>query len=273
MSMSGRPAPEHGPSPVDHRANVATETARFVETVKGADLTTPVPGCPGWTLTDLVKHAGSVQRWFSVLLRGRVQEPPRSRDVDLRLPAQEDGWADWLADSATEAAGAFAATGPDTPMWAWGADQHARFWERRMLFETLLHRVDAEMALGIRPGIDRALAVDGVDEFLVNLPFAAFFAPKVADLRGDGETIRFRTTDGSTDRDGDGDGDWLIRLRPDGFGLDPAREGADAADATVRGTAADLLLLVYGRLPLGSEAFEHTGDRELLARWFAGSAF
>ncbi|KQV15948.1 maleylpyruvate isomerase family mycothiol-dependent enzyme [Kitasatospora sp. Root107] len=263
MSTSDRP--EHGPSPVDHRAAVATETARFVAAVKGADLATPVPSCPGWTMADLVRHTGSVQRWFSVLLRGRIQEPPRSRDVDLRLPAREGSWADWLADSATEAAGAFAATDPDTPMWAWGADPHARFWARRMLFETLLHRVDAELALGIRPGIDRALAVDGVDEFLVNLPFATSFAPKVANLRGDGETIRFRCTDG--------DGDWLVRLRPDGFGLDPAGEGADAADATVRGAAAGLLLLVYGRLPLDAEVFEHTGDQELLARWFANSEF
>ncbi|WP_354638523.1 maleylpyruvate isomerase family mycothiol-dependent enzyme [Kitasatospora camelliae] len=260
MSTPDRPAP----SPVDHRAAVATETARFVAAVKGADPATPVPSCPGWTLADLIRHAGSVQRWFSVLLRGRIQEPPRSRDVDLRLPVGEDGWADWLADGATEAAGAFAATDPDTPMWAWGADHHARFWARRMLFETLVHRVDAELALGIRPRIDRALAADGVDEFLVNLPFAGLFAPKVADLRGDGETIRFRSTDG--------DGDWLIRLRPDGFGLDPAGGGVDA-DATVRGAAADLLLLVYGRLPLDAEALDHTGDRELLARWFANSAF
>ncbi|BFV55069.1 maleylpyruvate isomerase family mycothiol-dependent enzyme [Kitasatospora sp. CMC57] len=263
MNTSDSPTP--GPSPVDHRAAVAAETARFVATVTDVDLTTPVPNCPGWTLADLVRHAGSVQRWFSVLLRTRIQEPPRSRDVDLRLPERADGWAAWLADSATEAAGAFAATDPDTPMWAWGADPHARFWARRMLFETLLHRVDAEQALGIRSEIDRALAVDGVDEFLVNLPSATFFAPKVANLRGNGETIRFRSTDG--------DGDWLIRLRPDGFGLDPAREGADAPDAAVQGTAADLLLLVYGRLPLDAAVLEHTGDRELLARWFANSEF
>ncbi|GAA0674126.1 maleylpyruvate isomerase family mycothiol-dependent enzyme [Kitasatospora atroaurantiaca] len=263
MRTSDRP--DHGLAPVDHRTAVATETARFVAAVRGADLGTPVPSCPGWTLADLVKHAGSVQRWFSVLLRGRIQEPPRSRDVDLRLPGREDGWADWLADSATEAAGAFAATDPDTPMWVWGADPHARFWARRMLFETLIHRVDAELALGIRPEIDRAVAVDGVDEFLVNLPFAGFFAPKVANLRGNGETIRFRSTDA--------DGDWLVRLRPDGFGLDLAGEAAVPADATVRGAAADLLLLAYGRLSLDAEAFEHEGDEELLARWFANSEF
>lgn len=252
-------------NPPLHPAAVAAETARFAAVVKGADLATPVPGCPGWTLADLVKHAGSVQRWFSVLLHQRVQQPPRSRDVDLRLPAEQDGYPDWLAASATVAAEAFAATGPDVPMWAWGADQHARFWARRMLFETLLHRTDAESALGLKPVIDRALAVDGIDEFLVNLPSAVFFAPKVAELRGSGETIRFSATDGA------GDGDWLVRLRPDGFGLETA--AGPQADVTVRGTAADLLLFLYGRLRADAEVLTVDGDQDLITRWAANSAF
>jgi uncharacterized protein (TIGR03083 family) len=250
---------------VDHRAAVAAETARCVATIGDADLTTAVPSCPDWTLADLVRHTGSVQRWFSVLLRSRIQEPPRTREVDLRLPEREDGYPDWLAKSATVAAEAFAATDPDLPMWAWGVDQHARFWARRMLFETLLHRADAELALGLTPAIDRALAVDGIDEFLVNLPFATFFAPKVAELRGPDRTIRFRTTDG--------DESWLVRLRPDGFGLEEAGAAADTADAPVRGTAADLLLLVYGRLPYRAQALAHEGDEDLLTHWFAHSAF
>ncbi|MFE7275136.1 maleylpyruvate isomerase family mycothiol-dependent enzyme [Streptomyces sp. NPDC057623] len=250
---------------VDHRTAVAAETARFVAAVKDADLATAVPGCPGWNLADLVKHTGSVQRWFSTLLLARIQEPPRKREVDLRLPERADGYADWLAESATVAADAFAATDPDLPMWAWGGDQHARFWARRMLFETLVHRADAELALGLRPAVDRPLAVDGIDEFLVNLPHAAFFAPRVADLRGPDRTIRFHTTDG--------DDAWLVRLRPDGFGPDPAHPATDTADATVRGTAADLLLLVYGRLSHEADTLACEGDEQLLADWFANSAF
>ncbi|MEV5506702.1 maleylpyruvate isomerase family mycothiol-dependent enzyme [Streptomyces orinoci] len=250
--------------PSEHADAIAVETARFVDLVRNADRTTEVPGCPGWTLTDLIRHTGSVQRWFAVLLRGRVQEPPRSREVDLRLPAAEDGYPDWLADSATEAANAFTSTGPDTPMWAWGADQHARFWIRRMLFETLVHRADAELALGLRPVIGRDLATDGVDEFLVNLPYATFFAPKVAKLRGDGETIGFRCTDTGAN--------WLIRLRPDGFTVERGA-AAEPADATVEGAAADLLLLLYGRLNREADAFDVRGDRELLELWFANSEF
>ncbi|MCZ1006672.1 maleylpyruvate isomerase family mycothiol-dependent enzyme [Streptomyces lydicus] len=254
-------------TPAVHRTAVAAETARFVAALDGADLSLPVPGCPGWTLLDLVRHTGSVQRWFSVLLRQRVQEPPRSREVELELPADDTGWAGWLTASAARAADAFAGTDPDAPMWAWGADQHARFWMRRMLFETLVHRTDAERAVGLRTEIDRVLAADGVDEFLVNLPFATSFAPGVAHLRGNGETLRFRCTDTV--------GDWLVRLHPDGFEVAPLAGDAAAgpADAVVQGAAADLLLLVYGRLGHDADTIETAGDGELLARWFTHSAF
>ncbi|WP_406513671.1 maleylpyruvate isomerase family mycothiol-dependent enzyme [Streptomyces sp. NBC_00161] len=252
-------------NPAQHGAAVAAETARFVATVKAADLSTPVPTCPGWTLADLTQHVGSVHRWFTALLRRRIQQPPTSREVDLRLPEDPEGLPDWLAASAAEAAEVFAATDLDAPMWAWGVDQHARFWVRRMLFETLVHRADAELALGISPHIDRVLAVDGIDEFLTNLPFASSFAPLTGQLRAPDRTVRFSCTDGA--------GDWLIGLHPDGFGLVADSAEPRAADATVQGSAADLLLLLYGRLNRRSDAFRLLGDPDLLTHWFAHSAF
>ncbi|MFE2479728.1 maleylpyruvate isomerase family mycothiol-dependent enzyme [Streptomyces sp. NPDC059389] len=252
-------------NPAQHGAAVAAEAAAFVATVKAADLSTPVPTCPGWTLADLTRHVGSVHRWFTELLRQRVQQPPTSRDVDLRLPEDPEGLPDWLTVSAAEATAVFAATDPDAPMWAWGVDQHARFWVRRMLFETLVHRADAELALGIPPHIDRALAADGVDEFLTNLPFASPFAPLTAQLRAPDRSIRFSCTDG--------DETWLVGLRPDGFALVADHPGPSAADATVRGTAEDLLLLLYGRRDRQSDAFRLLGDQDLLTHWFTHSAF
>ncbi|WBP85015.1 maleylpyruvate isomerase family mycothiol-dependent enzyme [Kitasatospora cathayae] len=253
-------------TPLDHGPAVAAETTRFVAAVRQADPALPVPTCPGWTLADLVRHTGSVQRWFTVLLHQRIQEPPRSRDVDLRLPERPEEYPDWLAEAAEQATAAFAEGDLDAPMWAWGADQHARFWVRRMLFETFVHRVDAELALGLKLDVDPVLAADGVDEFLTNLPFAAFFAPGTAELRGEDRTIRFARTDG--------EGDWLVRLRPDGFGLDDTDDDTGtAADATVRAPAAELLLLLYGRLDRTAAGVEVSGDEELLAHWFAHSAF
>lgn len=252
-------------NPARHGAAVAAETAQFVATVAAADLSTPVPSCPGWTLGDLTQHVGSVHRWFTELLRRRIQQAPTSREVDLRLPEQSAGLPEWLAASASQAEEVFASTDLDAPMWAWGVDQHARFWVRRMLFETLVHRVDAQLALGLSPHIDRELAVDGVDEFLTNLPFAFPFAPLTAQLRAPDRTIRFTSTDG--------DGDWLVALRPDGFALVAEHAGPGTADATVRGSAADLLLLLYGRLDHRGDTFHLLGDRELLAHWFTHSAF
>ncbi|MFF4321169.1 maleylpyruvate isomerase family mycothiol-dependent enzyme [Streptomyces sp. NPDC001568] len=252
--------------PAQHGAAVAAEAASFIATVTGADLSTAVPTCPGWTLGDLTQHVGGVHRWFSELLRRRVQQPPTSRAVDLHLPERPQGLPDWLAESAAQSAEVFAATDLDAPMWAWGVDQHARFWVRRMLFETLVHRVDAQLALGLTPQVDRASAVDGIDEFLTNLPFAASFAPLTAQLRTPNRAIRFSCPDE----------DWLFDLRPDGFALtaDTADgTAARTADATVRGTATDLLLLLYGRLDPRSGAVQLLGDQDLLDHWFAHSAF
>ncbi|MGW1052161.1 maleylpyruvate isomerase family mycothiol-dependent enzyme [Streptomyces sp. NPDC001118] len=269
-------AATHGaghPLPYDtYREAIARETLRFAEAVRGADPASAVPACPDWTLADLTRHVGALQRWFSALLTQLVQEPPRSRDVELGLPADARDYPDWVAAGVPGVAAVLRDTDPDAPMWVWGEDRHARFWARRMLFETLVHRVDAEQAVGLTSDIDPELAADGVDEFLVNLPYAGLFAPGVTKLRGDGETLAFRCA-GS---DGGSAEEWRIRLDPDGFRpLARADREADAAVpvTAVHGGAADLLLLLYGRRSYQDQAFEITGQRAVLDNWFAHTAF
>ncbi|MGW1910158.1 maleylpyruvate isomerase family mycothiol-dependent enzyme [Streptomyces sp. NPDC002076] len=259
------------PLPYDiYREAVARETLRYCEVVKGVDPTTPVPTCPDWTLADLTRHVGALQRWFCTLLTQRVQEPPRSRDVELGLPENLRDHPDWVAAGVPGVAAVLRDTDPEAPMWVWGEDRHARFWARRMLFETLVHRVDAERALGLTPDIDPVLAADGVDEFLVNLPYAGLFAPGVTKLRGDGETLAFR----SAGVDGGPGEEWRMRLDPDGF-RPVGREARDPEQVTaaVRGRAADLLLLLYGRRSYQEPAFEVSGPAAVLDNWFAHTAF
>ncbi|MEV8015780.1 maleylpyruvate isomerase N-terminal domain-containing protein [Streptomyces sp. NPDC086554] len=43
-------------------AAVQAADARFVELARGADPATPIPTCPGWTLSDLVRHHGTTHR-------------------------------------------------------------------------------------------------------------------------------------------------------------------------------------------------------------------
>ncbi|MEN1890193.1 maleylpyruvate isomerase family mycothiol-dependent enzyme [Streptomyces mirabilis] len=261
------------PLPYDtYRQAIERETLQFAEVVKGADPATAVPSCPNWTLAELTRHVGALQRWFSTLLTRLVQEPPHSRDVELGLPERAQDYADWVAAGVPPVAAVLRATDPQAVMWAWGEDQHARFWARRMLFETLVHRVDAERAVGRKSDIDPALAADGVDEFLVNLPYAGLFAPAVANLRGNGETIAFQCADSA----GETGEEWRVRLDPDGFRL-LTRAGADAApskaQAAVRGQAADLLLLLYGRRSYQETAFDISGEVTALDCWFAHTAF
>ncbi len=63
-----------------------------------------------------------------------------------------------------------------------------------MLHETTMYRCDGQLALGAPPTIEPAVAVDGIDEFLDNLPYAVTFAPGVRNLRGDGQRLRHWVT-------------------------------------------------------------------------------
>ncbi|MFF3917551.1 maleylpyruvate isomerase family mycothiol-dependent enzyme [Streptomyces sp. NPDC001852] len=259
------------PLPYDtYREAIARETLRFADVVKDADPSTGVPSCPDWTLTDLTQHVGALQRWFCTLLTRLVQEPPRSRDVELGLPEDARDFPGWVAAGVSGVAAVLRDTDPEAPMWVWGEDPHARFWARRMLFETLVHRVDAERAVGLTSDIDPVLAADGVDEFLVNLRHAGIFAPGVTKLRGDGEILAFR----STGVDGGPGEEWRMRLDPDGF-RPVGREAEESAPVTaeVRGQAADLLLLLYGRRSYQDSAFEVSGQAAVLDNWFAHTAF
>jgi uncharacterized protein (TIGR03083 family) len=238
------------------------QIAAFAQLVYGTDLAQPVPTCPGWTLEDLVRHTGRVHRWATHLVRERATSYVPAAKVPMDLPPEPVALPDWLAAGGKSLVAVLSATPGDTPMWAWGPDHHARFWSRRMLYETLVHRADAQFALGAEPSIDTAVAVDGIDEFLENLPSAAVWAPRVAALVGDGETIHLHSTDA--------DGEWLIRLGPGGFGW---RRGHAKGTVAVRGRAADLFLFVWGRRRVADgDRFAVYGDEALLARWVTDSA-
>jgi uncharacterized protein (TIGR03083 family) len=185
-------------------------------------------------------------------------------ELDLDEPGGDASWADWRAAGAPAVVAALRSADPGTPMWAWGADKHARFWSRRMVHETTVHRADAELAAGRRPQIDAAVAADGVDELLDNLPEAAYFAPRVTELRGDGSTIHFHSVDSP-----DGQGEWMVHLQPDGFTWE---SGHGKGDAALRARAAALLLVLYGRLPASGDGVEVFGDAQLLGRWLEDSA-
>jgi uncharacterized protein (TIGR03083 family) len=229
------------------------EAERFVTVAGGAGPSTPIPTCPEWTMSDLAGHVGLLYRWSSHLVRTRAPARVPAGEVAQR---PDDGVVEWMHEGVTPMLTTFRTTDPDARVWGWGADRHARFWPRRMLFETVIHRADAELARGISPEIDAEVATDGMDELLANFAHAGYFAPGLADLRGSGESITFAAVDV--------DDAWRIRLFEGGYVWDWARV---PGTASIRGRVADLLLLVYNRLPLdGGDRFAVDGDAGLAQR-------
>jgi len=245
---------------------VAAEIDHFADVVRDADVAAPIGTCPDWTLADLLRHVGTVHRWAGAMVRDLAQQRYGRHELDLDLPERPEDYPDWLAAGARQLVPVLRAADPDAPMWSWGADRHARFWSRRMLHETTVHRADAELTLGRDPEISPDVAADGIEEFFDNLPgAAASFAPHLQKLRGAGETIGLAADAG----DGEGDAAWLISLDPDGVTLRP---GNGTAALVVRGSLADLMLFVWGRRKPGDAHLEISGDTVLLAHWVEHSA-
>lgn len=231
---------------------VATEASLFRSVLEGVDPSTPVPTCPDWTLADLVDHLGTVHRWAGAMVEVLSPERIPSAQITMSKPGEYAGRPDWLIDGAERLLRFLRAGNPDASMWAWGADKRLGFWSRRMLHETTIHRVDAELAAGLEPSIEPRVAVDGIDEFLENLPFATW-APG-ATLTGDGETISLRAPDTS----------WTITLEQEGVRWD---HSSAAGDVTATGEAADLYLFTWGRIRAGDGRLAVTGDGALLDEW------
>ncbi len=244
------------------RSLTRQEIGALADVIEGADLATPVPTCPGWDLTALVKHVGVVHRWATQMLRDDATERLDFRQVDRRLPAEPSGYPAWLRTGADELDAQLTAHDADAPVWTWGDGHTARWWARRLAHETAVHRYDAAHALGRPFTMEATAAVDAIDELLENLPAAgASFAPQVAELAGTGQTLHLHATDA--------DGEWMITLTPDGFTW---AHGHGKGDVAARATAADLLLLATGRLDPASDRVQRFGDTELLDRWLRLSA-
>ena len=212
----------------------------------GADPTAAVPAAPGWDTTDLLRHVGVIHARTSVILRTGTMERP-SRENGLLPTAPDDGVIDWYRATLVELVVDLGAIDdPDRPVYAFSpSHQRAGFWPRRMAHETTMHRVDAEQAASWKVGaVEPAFAVDGIDEvFSVFVPvFGARRSP------GDGRTVHIHATDA--------EGEWLIRFE---VGDVVVEAGHAKGDAAVRGPAGELLLWLWGRLPL--DGFELFGAR------------
>jgi uncharacterized protein (TIGR03083 family) len=244
-----------------HCAEIIAQTAALTGYLDGADLSRPVPTCPGWNASQLMQHVDGGLRWAAKIVGARATKPPS--DVALRdLSGATDGDPTALSASLAEAAGRLAGNlteaGAEARMWCPVEGGGAAFYARRFMHETTIHRADAAIALGVEFLLDTEIAVDGVDEWLElgSLPFHFDAHPWMQELLGPGRTIGLHATDTGTG--------WLLDLTGDVISW---RRSDDQAAAGMRGPVADLLLTMYRRIPVDAGRVELTGDAGLVDFW------
>jgi uncharacterized protein (TIGR03083 family) len=149
---------------IDYVGFLRSESARFSECVRNGDLTSPVPSCPDWTLADLAWHLTEVQHYWGTIAGDLLSDPGKviemSRPPDEELPDLFDDRSARLVDAVSRHPAA-------ARCWTWDENGWTVGWvRRRQAHEALIHRVDAELAIGHRTEVDSDLASDGIDELL-----------------------------------------------------------------------------------------------------------
>jgi uncharacterized protein (TIGR03083 family) len=230
------------------------EGPAFRAAVAEADPGAPVPSCPGWTVTHLVHHLGSIYRWvLDILAAPPYQRPPRPTVPD-GLP-EGAAAVDWWQQQFDELVSRLDGLDPDSPAWNWAPQtKRASFWQRRMAHETAVHRWDAQMAIGTSGPIEAKLAADGISEVLDSwLPAGRRRSP--GPHYG---VVQLGAADCAQE--------WFVRLRGDGVALldtgSILRNADPHARVHVSGTASDLLLALWGRV--GFDLVDVSGDATLL---------
>ena len=84
-------------------AEIVAQTALLTGYLEGADLGLPVPSCPGWNVSQLMRHVDGGLRWVAEIVATRAATPPP--DVALRdLSGFTDEDPTRLHESLTDAA-------------------------------------------------------------------------------------------------------------------------------------------------------------------------
>jgi uncharacterized protein (TIGR03083 family) len=215
-----------------------------------------VPGCPDWSVEDLVSHLAGVQRfWAAAVAAGPAAGPPDHDGADDSAPGLD--LLAWSVDSTATLLVALDAAGPDRGCWTWWARSAAPMTAgavaRHQVQEAAVHARDAQESAGRAEPLPTAIAVDGVAEFV---------------SVGLGAAGPWPHDPGQIALHGDEDGSWLVDLSDTGAALVSGSAGSEPS-AAVYAPASDLVLALYRRMPL--DDLRITGDRALVERLVAWS--
>jgi uncharacterized protein (TIGR03083 family) len=201
--------------------------ARFAEAAAEAVLArgwaARVPGCPEWTLSDLVWHLGEVQHFWAWIVRSRAADPSGYPEPQRR---PDDELLAWQAAQSAELEVALADAAPGDRVWTWAPQKDVAFLLRRQAHEAVVHTIDVEQVLEDARPIPADVGLDGLDEWLeVMVPQALPQGPPDS-----AHPVVFHAVDADAERT------LFAGTRP--FPI-----------AAITGNAGDLLLAVWRRVP------------------------
>lgn len=237
---------------MDHSGYLGALAAGFarLRTVATGDLTAAVPTCPGWDAADLTRHVGEVYLHKTLAMREGAEPepwPPAELAAEEPLALLDRAYAGLLAE--------FASRDPRDAAGSWYApDQTVGFWIRRMAHETVIHRIDAELAAGqpLAPVPDD-LAADGIDELLKVFvaygvaEWGEYFTGILDGSPGRTFLIRADATDGKA-ADARPARAWRVRTGPGLFEVEDVRAASEAtSDVTLSGPPAEVLRHLWNR--------------------------
>lgn len=227
------------------------DSDRLREAAVADELDRDVPSCPGWSLRDLVAHVARVFLNYERLVTATAAPPADSKgDGDFDLG--EDVLAEY--DTAVrKLTTTLDGVRLDDPAWVPGPHARiARFWIRRLMCETAVHRWDAQMAFAAAEPIGSRAAAEGIQEvFDTFIPWGR----RREESTATGVVQLFAR---------DIDRHWFVRLREGRETLlDPDSVDVDntAIQASASGNASDLYLALWGRVQ--TSVLELAGDETL----------
>jgi uncharacterized protein (TIGR03083 family) len=232
----------------DYLTSIEANGRALMDIAARSDLDVPVPACPGWTLGDLLAHVSGANRWVSRCVSSGLTAQER---ILAPAPTGRDALLRWSEESFDELLSILSATAPGELVWTpIRGTLGSVWWRRKAALEVAIHRNDAENAVNLdRQLIDAQLALDGIDEysqeFLPLMLHAVAESPPVT-------AVLLSPTDVDDSR--------VLSLIPAGDDRDPGVPGVE-----LTGSASDLLLWMWNRLPDGSLAVR--GDDTVVAWW------
>jgi uncharacterized protein (TIGR03083 family) len=233
---------------------IEAEAGLLVRSAAGADPDFDVPGCPGLTLGETVRHVGSVYRMVLTWMRSGERPTIWQRGPDEGQPVE-----DYLRSGLRAMLDHLAAHDPREfcPTW-WPDDERYGFWYRRLAHEATVHRVDVQQAAGIdRDAVPEDVAVDGIDEAL-SLWFTHRLA--VLGLRGT-RHARIGVSAGGRE--------WIARARPTGTSAWRVESDDERVDGSISGKPEDVYLWLWGRIPPHTPAVDRAGSEDAIAQLWA----